>query len=107
MTADVDNNYCTAPAGSEVILLSKNSTRGYFNAEVDSTDNFNEPPGGILQETGENVKDFIASDCQSHTIRGFVCFHDSSYNCVNRHAFQVQDIDNLSGKLLQIDGTSL
>ena len=26
-----------------------------------STDNFNEPPGGILWETGENVKDFITS----------------------------------------------
>jgi hypothetical protein len=47
-TADVDNNYCTTLAGSKVILLCKNSTRDYFNAEMDSTDNFNEPPGGIL-----------------------------------------------------------
>jgi hypothetical protein len=38
VTADVDNNYCsTALAGSKVILLGKNSTRDYFNAEVDST----------------------------------------------------------------------
>jgi hypothetical protein len=118
VTADVDNNYRTALAGSKVILLGKNSTRDYFNAEADSTDNFNEPPGGILRETGENVKDFIASDCQSHTVGGlvfspidgalFVSTGDgSSYNSVDRRAFRVQDIDNLSGKLLRIDCTSL
>jgi hypothetical protein len=97
-------------------LLCKNSTRDYFNAEMDSTDNFNEPPGGILWETGENVKDFITSIVKAigglvfSLIDGalFVSTGDgSSYNSVDSHAFWVQDINNLSGKLLRIDGTSL
>jgi glucose/arabinose dehydrogenase len=115
VTADVNNNYRTALDGSDVILLGKNSTRDYFNAEVDSTNNFEEKPGGIVN--GENVRDFVASDCQSHTV-GSLAFSPSgdvlyvstgdgaSYNAVDRRADRVQDIDNLSGKILRIDPIS-
>jgi len=114
VTADENNGYRTAVEGSEVVLLGKNSTREYFNAEVDSTIDFDEPPGGINQTTGENVQDFVATDCASHSIGSlvfspidnalFVSTGDAtSYNRADpRTGGRVQDIDNLSGKILRI-----
>ena len=43
VTADAANDYKTAVAGSEVILLGTNSTWGNFNGFVNSTNNFSEP----------------------------------------------------------------
>lgn len=113
VTADSRNGYRTAIRGSETILLGKNSVRAYFNAFVDSTDDFDEKPGGV-RPNGKYVQDFINSDCLSHTVGGlafspidgalFVSIGDgASYNDVDRRAFRVQDIDSLSGKVLRID----
>ena len=112
VTADVNTNYTTAVAGSEVVLLSTNSTWDNFNAFVDSTSNFTEPPAGILPD-GTNVQDFVASDSLSHTIGNLNFAPDgallvsvgdgASFNQVDPRAVRVQDIDNLSGKILRID----
>jgi hypothetical protein len=82
ITADASNDYKTAVAGSEEILLGKNSIRDYFNPFVDSTVNFDEPPRCI--ENGEEVQDcivsdsFVAFDRRISIQRGWfcsLCFH--------------------------------
>lgn len=112
VTADVNDDYKTAVANSEVILLGSNSTWDNFNGFANSTNDFNEPPAGINPD-GTNLRDFIASDSESHTIGGiefgidgnlFVSIGDgASYNAVDPRAVRVQDIDNLSGKVLRIE----
>ncbi|OUL17518.1 LamG-like jellyroll fold domain-containing protein [Nostoc sp. 106C] len=112
VTADASTNYTTAIPGSEVILLGKNSTWNNFNGFVNSTVEFNEPPAGILPN-GQNIQDFLAGDSTTHSI-GTVKFGPdgalyvsngdaTSYNQVDPRTFRVQDIDNLSGKILRID----
>tara|TARA_R110002049_G_scaffold4601_5_gene32758 strand:+ start:1054389 stop:1058102 length:3714 start_codon:yes stop_codon:yes gene_type:complete len=112
VTADVQTDYQTAVAGSEVVLLGTNSTWDNFNASANSTFDFDEPPAGE-DENGNYVQDFIASDSESHTVGGlafgvdgnlFVSIGDgASYNQVDVRADRVQDIDSLSGKILRID----
>ena len=112
VTADASNNYLTAVAGSEVVILGSNSTWENFNGFTNSTNNFNEPPAGILPD-GTNLQDFVASDSESHTIGGvefgidgnlFVSIGDgTSYNAMDPRTVRVQDLDNLSGKILRID----
>ncbi len=112
VTADASTGYTRAVAVSEVVLLGKNSTWDNFNAFVNSTDDFNEPPAGIRSD-GSNIRDFIASDSESHTIGAvefaldgslFVSIGDgTSFNRVDPRTVRVQDIDNLSGKILRID----
>ena len=67
VTADASNNYQTAVTGSEVVILGSNSTWDNFNGFVNSTNNFDEPPAGILPD-GTNIRDFVASDSESHTV---------------------------------------
>ena len=112
VTADASNDYKTAVAGSEVVLLGTNSTWNNFNGFVNSTDDFNEPPAGIRSD-GSNIQDFVASDSESHTVGAiefgidgnlFVSIGDgTSYNAMDPRTVRVQDIDNLSGKVLRID----
>ena len=112
VTADAASGYTRAVAGSEVVLLGTNSTWNNFNGFVNSTDDFNEPPAGI-NSNGTNIRDFINSDSESHTIGAvefgidgslFVSTGDgASFNRVDPRAVRVQDIDNLSGKVLRID----
>ncbi len=112
VTADAATNYTTAVAGSEVVLLGTNSTWANFNAYIDSTVNITEPPGGTFLD-GTYVQDFINSDSSSHTVASlmfgvdgalYVSIGDgASYNTMDPRAVRVQDIDNLSGKLLRID----
>ncbi|WP_431192304.1 DUF4347 domain-containing protein [Rhodopirellula bahusiensis] len=112
VTADVANNYQTAVAGSEVVLLGSNSTWENFNGEANSTFNFTEAPAGENPD-GTYINDFINSDSESHTIGAlafgingelFVSIGDgASYNRVDVRADRVQDIDSLSGKMLRID----
>ena len=112
VTADASTGYTRAVAGSEVVLLGKNSTWDNFNAFANSTNDFNEPPAGI-RANGTNIQDFIASDSESHTVGAvefsldgslFVSIGDgTSYNQVDPRTVRVQDINNLSGKVLRID----
>ena len=66
VTADASNNYRTAIAGSEVILLGKNSTWDNFNGFVNSTNDFTEPEAGRLPN-GDYLQDFLNADSESHT----------------------------------------
>jgi glucose/arabinose dehydrogenase len=112
VTADANNDYKTAVAGSEVVVLGSNSTWENFNGFANSTNDFNEPPAGINPD-GTSLQDFIASDSESHTVGAiefgidgnlFVSIGDGcSYLAVDPRAVRVQDIDNLSGKVLRID----
>lgn len=112
VTADASNNYRTAVADSEVVLLGKNSTWDNFNGFTNSTFDFDELPAGILPD-GSNLRDFLAADSESHTI-GSVEFgpdgalyvsngDGTSYNRVDPRTTRVLDVDNLSGKVLRIN----
>lgn len=112
VTADASNGYLTAVAGSDVVLLGSNSTWDNFNGFANSTQDFNEPPAGENAD-GTQLRDFINSDSESHTVGGLAFAPDgslyvsigdgASYNDVDVRADRVQDIDNLSGKILRID----
>ncbi|MCA9171670.1 MAG: PQQ-dependent sugar dehydrogenase, partial [Planctomycetales bacterium] len=112
VTADAATDYTTVVPGSEVVLLGTNSTWDNFNAFANSTTDFTEPPAGILPD-GTNLRDFVASDSESHTVASLAFAPDgallvsigdgASYNRTDPRAVRVQDIDNLSGKILRID----
>ncbi|GEM_PF-1373501 len=97
------------------------------SGSIDFANNF--APSGIVDENGElfssmadyfenldtavNVQDYLASDSESHSI-GYIDFgadgnlyvsngDGTSYNRVDPRSIRVQDVDNLSGKLLRID----
>lgn len=113
VTADSSTNYTTALANSEVVLLGTNSTwANTSRPDLDSTGDTSIAPSGITS-TGENIRDYLATDSQSHSI-GTVRFaadgslyvsnaDGASYGRVDPRAVRVQDIDNLSGKILRID----
>ncbi len=112
VTLDAATNYTTALPNSERVLLGSNSTWANFNGAANSTSDFNEPPAGILAD-GSNLRDFLAADSESHSV-GSVEFgpdgalyvsngDGASYNRVDPRAVRVQDIDNLSGKVLRIN----
>lgn len=112
VTADASTDYTSIVSGSEVVLIGKNSTWDNFNGFANSTIDFNEPPAGILAD-GSNLNDFIATDSESHTVGSvefgtdgslFVSIGDgTSYNRADPRTVRVQDIDNLSGKILRVD----
>ncbi len=112
VTADATTGYRTAVADSEVVLLGENSTWANFNGFVNSTIDIDEPAAGVFVD-GTNLNDFLNSDSESHSAGGlafapdgtlFVSVGDgASYNRVDPRAVRVQDIDNLSGKILRID----
>ncbi len=112
LTLDANDNYRSVIPESEVVLLGKNSTWNNFNAFVDSTVDFDEPPAGINPD-GTNVNDFLAADSQAHFIGDLQFGPDgalyvsngdgTSFNAVDPRSVRVQDIDNLSGKVLRID----
>ena len=112
ITADPATNFTTAVPGSEVVILGTNSTWENFNGFVNSTNDLDEAPAGILPD-GTNLRDFLAADSESHTI-GSVEFgpdgalyisngDGTAFNQVDPRTIRVQDVDNLSGKILRID----
>ncbi|GFE70574.1 DUF4347 domain-containing protein [Chroococcus sp. FPU101] len=113
VTADPSTNYTTALANSEVVLLGANSTwANTSRPDLDSTSDISIPPSGITS-TGVNIRDYLATDSQGHS-NGMVRFAPDgslyvsnadgvSYGRVDPRAVRVQDIDNLSGKIIRID----
>ena len=112
LTLDASTNYTTILPDSGITLLGANSTWENFNAFVDSTLNFNEPPAGQNAD-GTYIQDFINSDSRSHTVGGltfggdgalYVAIGDgASFNQTDVRAVRVQDPDSLSGKVLRIN----
>ncbi|WP_373525146.1 PA14 domain-containing protein [Nostoc sp.] len=132
VTADPNNDYKTAIAGSEVVLLGKNSIwDNIVRPDSNSTNvNLNHAPSGILNrdtdkpftsledylnnlDKVQNIQDFIATDSESHSVGTvrfgtdgslFVSLGDgTSYNGTDARAVRVQDVNSLSGKILRID----
>ncbi|MEH2175964.1 PA14 domain-containing protein [Nostoc sp.] len=131
-TADPNTNYTTAIAGSEVVLLGTNGTWANISHPDGNSTNVSlgYAPSGILnKDTGkpftslqdylnnldkvQNIQNFIANDSESHSIGSvhfgtdgslFVSVGDgTSYNGIDPRAIRVQDVNNLSGKILRID----
>lgn len=112
VTANAATGYRTVVPGSEVVLVGRNSQWENYNAFANSTSDFDEPPAGILPD-GSNLRDFIATDSESHTVADLRFAADgsllvsigdgTSYNRADPRTIRVQDIDNLSGKVLRID----
>lgn len=111
--ANPSTNFTTAIPGSEVVLLGTNSIwENISRPDGNSTNDFTIPPSGITPE-GENIPDYLATDSESHSIGAikfgtdgslFVSNGDgTSYNAVDPRTVRVQDLDNLSGKMLRID----
>lgn len=97
------------------------------NGNIDFAANF--APSGIVNQSGNlftnmqdyynnlsnltNVEDYLATDSESHSIGDLAFGSDgslfvsngdgASYNRVDPRAIRVQDINNLSGKILRID----
>ena len=102
-------------AEARLFYWGKNSTWDNFNGFVDSTVEFNEPPAGVLPD-GSNLQDFLAADSNSHSIGSVEFGNDgllyisngdgTSYNRLDPRTTRVQDVDNLSGKIIRIDPIS-
>ncbi|MEO1339646.1 MAG: PQQ-dependent sugar dehydrogenase [Cyanobacteria bacterium J06635_13] len=111
--ADPNTNFTTAIPGSEFIIAGTNSTWSNISRpDANSTNDLNIPPSGITAE-GENIRDYLATDSESHSIGAlqfgtdgslFIANGDgTSYNVVDPRTVRVQDVDNLSGKILRVD----
>ena len=111
--ADSSTNFSTAVPGSEVVIVGQNSTwENISRPDGNSTDDLDIPPSGITPD-GENIPDYLATDSESHSIGAlqfgtdnslFVSNGDgTSYNAVDPRTVRVQDLDNLSGKILRVD----
>jgi glucose/arabinose dehydrogenase len=111
------NGVWTAVPNSEEIIVGKNSTWANIkNPNADSTDNLNLPASGVtINPNGSvtNLDDYIAVESQSHA-PGSVLFgpdgklyvtigDGTSYNNTDPRSGRVQDVNNLSGKVLRID----
>ncbi len=130
--ADSKTNYTTTIAGSEVVLLGTNGIwENIIRPDGNSTNvSLGYAPSGILnKDTGkpftslddylnnldkvQNIPNFIANDSESHSVGSvrfgtdgslFVSLGDgTSYNGRDPRSIRVQDVNNLSGKILRID----
>ncbi|MBD0386427.1 MAG: PQQ-dependent sugar dehydrogenase, partial [Nostoc sp. C3-bin3] len=130
--ADPKTNYTTPIAGREVVLLGTKGIWENINRPDGNSTNVSlgYAPSGILnKDTGkpftslddylnnldkvQNVQNFIANDSESHSVGSvrfgtdgslFVSLGDgTSYNGRDPRAIRVQDVNNLSGKMLRID----
>jgi hypothetical protein len=112
VTADAATGYTTAVAGSQLVLLGKNSTwANTSRPDLNSTNDFTVPSSGGTP--GNWIEDYLASDSESHSI-GDVTFgpdgylyvtngDGTSYSARDPRALRVGDVNNLSGKMLRID----
>ncbi len=111
------NGVWTAVPNSEEIIVGKNSTWANIkNPNADSTDNLDLPASGVtINPDGSrtNLNDYIAVESQSHAPGSILFGPDgklyvtigdgTSYNNTDPRSSRVQDVNNLSGKVLRID----
>jgi glucose/arabinose dehydrogenase len=116
----VNGIYREKVGAPRVILLGKNSTfanTNGFDSNSTLVANKDIPASGYIRDAAGNIisaiPDYIAGDSESHSIGSvqfgadgklYVSTGDaSSYNFADARALRVQDLDNLSGKILRID----
>ncbi len=108
------NGVPKANPASEVVLIGTNGTwENISGPGVNSTLDLEQAPSGINPVTGENLRDYIAVDSNSHAPGAlefgpdgklYVTIGDgTSFNALDERALRVQDVDNLSGKVLRVD----
>jgi len=127
VTADANTGYTTFVPGSELVLLGTNSTwQNTSRPDARSGEDTSIPPSGIINGTTivnrpglvvepgtNNIRDYLATDSDTHSI-GFLKFapdgslfvsngDGTAYGRVDPRTYRVQDLDNLSGKILRID----
>jgi len=114
LTADVANNYRTVVAGSQEIILGKNSTWANTSSpDGNSTDNFSIPESGrSATGRGGYVQDYVKTDSQTHTIGNlkfgadgalYISTGDGASFILDERAASTLKIDSLSGKMLRVD----
>ena len=114
LTADVANNYRTVVAGSQEIILGKNSTWANTSSpDGNSTDNFSIPESGrSATGRGGYVQDYVKTDSQTHTIGNlkfgadgalYISTGDGASFILDERAASTLNIDSLSGKMLRVD----
>ncbi|MEM6561539.1 MAG: PA14 domain-containing protein, partial [Planctomycetota bacterium] len=113
LTATAASGFTVAEAGSGEVIVGKNSKWEFVTRpDLDSTQNFSLAPSGQNPD-GTWVQDFLGTDSQSHSIGAlrfgidgalYISNGDgTSYGATDPRSERVQDIDNLSGKLLRVD----
>lgn len=132
-TTDAAGNITAVPGSEVLLLGKNSLWQYTSQPDANSTNDTSAsiPPSGIknstnlanipdsaldIDETGtltNNVRDYIAGDSQSHTIGAvhfgldgklYVSIGDgTSYNFADPRTVRVQDLNNLSGKILRID----
>jgi glucose/arabinose dehydrogenase len=117
----VNGVYREKVGAPRVVLLGKNSTfantRG-FDANSTLVANANLPASGFVRDANGNntdvsIQDYLAGDSESHSVGSvqfgsdgqlYVTIGDgTSYNYPDARTVRVQDLDNLSGKMLRIN----
>lgn len=118
ITADASNNYRTAVAESEFVIVGKNSTwANISHPELNSTGDYTIAESGRTAASpnapGGYVNDYIKIDSESH-MGGHLAFgadgalyistgDGTSYNAPDPRTISVQSLDSLSGKILRVD----
>jgi glucose/arabinose dehydrogenase len=113
VTTGPDGRLAVDPASKVVLLGGAGDSLDDISGggAVDSTTDFDQPPSGIVD--GTNVHDYIAGDSSTHVAGAlefgpdgllYVTVGDgTSFNFADWRTARVQDLDNLSGKVLRID----
>lgn len=113
VTFDEDGNPQIDPASETVLVGAAGTWENISGPDVDSNADLDQPPSGIDPVTGENLRDYIAVDSTTHAPGDiefgpdgalYVSIGDgTSYNALDPRSLRVQDVNNLSGKVLRID----
>jgi glucose/arabinose dehydrogenase len=113
LTADASANYARAVAGSQQVILGKNSTWANTSGpDRNSTTDFNVPESGRTAGGGY-VQDYVKVDSESH-MGGSLAFgadgalyistgDGTSYNAVDPRTISTLTPDSLSGKILRVN----
>jgi glucose/arabinose dehydrogenase len=114
LTADAATGYKTVLAGSQQVILGKNSTWANISSPTkNSTDDMSIPESGrSATGRGGYIQDFVKIDSQTHTIGGmkfgadgalYISSGDGSSYLLDPRAPSTLNIDSLSGKMLRVD----
>jgi glucose/arabinose dehydrogenase len=112
LTADASTGYTTVVAGSQVVIVGKNST--WDNISSPDKDSTEDPS---IRESGRNadgsfLQDYVKTDSVTHTIGQvrfgpdgnlYVSIGDGSSYLLDQRAASSLNIDSLSGKMLRLD----